>query len=166
METPVGIGLAGLGNVGAGVYKHLTKNRALLRERVGLDAELRRIAVQSPAKHAAGGFPEGLLTARFEDLVEDPSIHIIVEVMGRKKESLQLILSAIEHGKIVVTANKALLAEHGKQIFDAATKHGVPVFYEAAVGGGIPIIKCLREALIGITLFPSTESSTALQTTF
>jgi homoserine dehydrogenase len=149
METPVGIGLAGLGNVGAGVYKHLTKNRALLRERVGLDAELRRIAVQSPAKHSAGGFPTGLLTGRFEDLVEDPSIQIIVEVMGRKKESLQLILSAIEHGKIVVTANKALLAEHGKQIFDAATKHGVPVFYEAAVGGGIPIIKCLREALIG-----------------
>ena len=149
MENPVGIGLAGLGNVGAGVYKHLIRNRTLLRERVGLDVEVRKIAVRNPIKRSEEGFPKELLTDRFQDLVEDPSIHIIVEVMGRKEESLQLILSAIEHGKIVVTANKALLAEFGKQIFEAATKHCVPVFYEAAVGGGIPIIKCLREALIG-----------------
>jgi homoserine dehydrogenase len=149
MEEPIGIGLAGLGNVGAGVYKHLLLNRALLRERTGLNVEVRRIAVRDVPRRAAEGFPEKLLTNQWWEMVADPAVQIVVEVMGRKEESLQLILGAIAHGKIVVTANKALLAEHGQEIFDAATKHGVPVFYEAAVAGGIPIIKCLREALIG-----------------
>jgi homoserine dehydrogenase len=149
MEQPVGIGLAGLGNVGAGVYKHLLLNRTLLRERTGVDVVVRRIAVRDVARRTTEGFPAELLSDRWMDMVEDPRVQIVVEVMGRKEESLRLILAAIAHGKIVVTANKALLAEHGQEIFDAAARHSVPVFYEAAVGGGIPIIKCLREALIG-----------------
>jgi homoserine dehydrogenase len=149
MEQPVGIGLAGLGNVGAGVYKHLLLNRTLLRERTGVDVVVRRIAVRDVSRRTAEGFPAELLSDRWMDMVEDPRVQIVVEVMGRKEESLRLILAAIAHGKIVVTANKALLAEHGQEIFDAAARHSVPVFYEAAVGGGIPIIKCLREALIG-----------------
>lgn len=149
MDHPIGIGLAGLGNVGAGVYKHLLLNRTLLRERIGFDVEVRRIAVRDVARRSAEGFPSDLLTSQWQEMLEDPRIQIVVEVMGRKEESLQLILGAIARNKIVVTANKALLAEHGQEIFEAATKHGVPVFYEAAVGGGIPIIKCLREALIG-----------------
>ncbi len=143
-----GIGLAGLGNVGAGVYKHLTQNRALLRERLGFEVDVRRVAVRDASK-AREGVPLHLLTARAEDLLDDPDIQIIVELMGRKEESLRLILGAIERKKVVVTANKALLAEHGKEIFAAATEHKVPVFFEAAVAGGIPIIKTIREALIG-----------------
>ncbi len=143
------IGLAGLGNVGAGVFKHLTQNRALLRERLGFDLEVGRIALRDPKKDRGVAVPPELVTTRWEELLDDPSIQIIVELMGQKEESLRLMLGAIERGKIVVTGNKALLAEHGREIFEAATKHKVPVFFEAAVAGGIPIIKAIREAFIG-----------------
>ncbi len=143
------IGLAGLGNVGAGVFKHLTQNRALLRERLGFELEVGKIALRDPKKDRGIAIPSGLVTTRWEDLLDDPAIQIIVELMGQKEESLRLMLGAIERGKIVVTGNKALLAEHGREIFEAATKYKVPVFFEAAVAGGIPIIKAIREAFIG-----------------
>ena len=143
------IGLAGLGNVGAGVFKHLTQNRALLRERLGFELNVHKIALRDPKKDRGVAIPPELVTTRWQDLLEDPAIQIIVELMGQKDESLRLILGAIERGKIVVTGNKALLAEHGREIFEAATKHKVPVFFEAAVAGGIPIIKSIREAFIG-----------------
>jgi len=143
------IGLAGMGNVGAGVFKHLTQNRALLRERLGYELDVKKIAVRDLKRDRGVAVPAELLTTRWEDLLEDPAIHIIVELMGQKEESLRLILGAIERGKIVVTGNKALLAEHGREIFEAATRHKVPVFFEAAVAGGIPIIKSIREAFIG-----------------
>ncbi|MEI6714938.1 MAG: homoserine dehydrogenase [Verrucomicrobiota bacterium] len=149
MQHPIGIGLAGLGNVGAGVFKHLQNNRALLRERLGLDIEVRRIAVRNPSQRASEGYPAALLTDNWQDLITDPAVQIVVEVMGRKEESLNLILEALNSKKAVVTANKALLAEFGAEIFEAATRNNTPVFYEASVGGGIPVIKCLREALIG-----------------
>ncbi len=144
-----GIGLAGMGNVGAGVYKHLTQNRALLRERLGFELEIRKIAVREPGKDRGMEVPRERLTTRWEELLDDPKIQIVVELMGRKEESLRLILGAIERKKMVVTGNKALLAEHGKEIFEAASATKVPVFFEAAVGGGIPIIKAIREAFIG-----------------
>lgn len=142
------IGLAGMGNVGAGVYKHLTQNRALLRERLGFELDVVRIALRNPGKDRGVTVPAELITTRWEDLLDDPKIQIVVELMGQKDESLRLMLGAIERGKMVVTGNKALLAEHGREIFEAATKHKVPVFFEAAVAGGIPIIKALREAFI------------------
>ncbi len=138
-----------MGNVGAGVFKHLTQNRALLRERLGYELEVKRIAVRDLAKARGVSVPGELLTVRWEDLLDDPAIQIVVELMGQKEESLRLILGAIERGKIVVTGNKALLAEHGREIFEAATRCKVPVFFEAAVAGGIPIIKSIREAFIG-----------------
>jgi homoserine dehydrogenase len=143
------IGLAGMGNVGAGVYKHLTQNRALLRERLGFELDVTRIALRDPRKDRGIAVPAELVTTQWQDLLDDPSIQIIVELMGQKDESLRLMLGAIERGKMVVTGNKALLAEHGREIFEAATKHKVPVFFEAAVAGGIPIIKSIREAFIG-----------------
>lgn len=143
------IGLAGLGNVGAGVFKHLTQNRALLRERLGFELDVHKIALRDSKKDRGIAIPPELVTTRWQDLLEDPAIQIIVELMGQKDESLRLILGAIERGKIVVTGNKALLAEHGREIFEAATKYKVPVFFEAAVAGGIPIIKAIREAFIG-----------------
>lgn len=144
-----GIGLAGLGNVGAGVFKHLAANRALLRERLGFELPVRKIALRDAARARGFDLPAELVTTRWQDLLDDPQIQIVVELMGQKQESLQLVLGAIERKKIVVTGNKALLAEHGREIFDAATKHQVPVFFEAAVGGGIPIIKSIREAFVG-----------------
>ena len=138
-----------MGNVGAGVFKHLTQNRALLRERLGYELEVKKIAVRDVAKTRGISVPGELLTTRWEDLLDDPEIQIVVELMGQKEESLRLMLGAIERGKMVVTGNKALLAEHGREIFEAATKHKIPVFFEAAVAGGIPIIKAIREAFIG-----------------
>lgn len=144
----VGIGLAGLGTVGAGVYKHLTQNRLLLTERLGLELEVKRIAVRDVAKKRTGSVPARLLTARWQDLIDDPELEIVVELIGGIDEALQLVLGAIRRKKIVVTGNKALLAEHGQEIFQAATENKVPVFFEAAAAGGIPIIKSIREAFI------------------
>ena len=138
-----------MGNVGAGVYKHLTQNRALLRERLGFELVVRKAVVRNAARARDIDVPAAMLTTRWQDLLEDDSIQIVVELMGQKEESLQLMLGAIERRKIVVTGNKALLAEHGKEIFEAATRHQVPVFFEAAVAGGIPIIKSIREAFVG-----------------
>lgn len=143
------IGLAGMGNVGAGVFKHLTQNRALLRERLGFELDVKKVALRDPNKDRGVTIPPEIVTANWQDILDDPSIQIVVELMGQKEESLRFMLGAIERGKLVVTGNKALLAEHGREIFDAATKHKVPVFFEAAVAGGIPIIKAIREAFIG-----------------
>ena len=137
-----------MGNVGAGVYKHLTGNRALLRERLGFDLSVNKIAVRDLAKDRGVPVPAELLTTDATSLLDDPAIQIVVELMGQKEESLRLMLGAIERKKIVVTGNKALLAEHGKEIFEAAFMHKVPVFFEAAVAGGIPIIKALREGFV------------------
>src|SRR4051812_34651011 len=143
------IGLAGMGNVGAGVFKHLTQNRALLRERLGFELDVKKVALRDPSKDRGVTIPPEIVTTNWQDILDDPSIQIVVELMGQKEESLRFMLGAIERGKLVVTGNKALLAEHGREIFDAATKHKVPVFFEAAVAGGIPIIQALREAFIG-----------------
>jgi homoserine dehydrogenase len=148
MQT-FGIGLAGMGNVGAGVFKHLTSNRTLLRERLGCELAVRKVAVRDLAKDRGIPVPPEVLTTDAQSLLDDPNVHIVVELMGQKEESLRLMLGAIERKKIVVTGNKALLAEHGREIFHAATEHKVPVFFEAAVGGGIPIIKSIREAFVG-----------------
>lgn len=148
MQT-FGIGLAGMGNVGAGVFKHLTQNRTLLTGRLGCELAVRKVAVRDLSKDRGVEVPAEMLTTDPQALLDDPSIQIIVELMGQKKQSLDLMLGAIERKKIVVTGNKALLAEHGKEIFEAAYTHKVPVFFEAAVGGGIPIIKSIREAFVG-----------------
>jgi homoserine dehydrogenase len=137
-----------MGNVGAGVYKHLTGNRALLRERLGFDLSVNKIAVRDLAKDRGVPVPAELLTTNATSLLDDPAIQIVVELMGQKEQRLRLMLGAIERKKIVVTGNKALLAEHGKEIFEAAFTHKVPVFFEAAVAGGIPIIKAIREGFV------------------
>jgi homoserine dehydrogenase len=148
MIREVGIGLAGFGTVGAGVFLNLEKNRALLRERIGCDLVVQKIAVKDPAKKRSIALPSNLLAANWRSLLDDPSIQVIVELMGGIEEPLELILGAIQRGKIVITGNKALLAEHGAQIFQLAAEKRVPVFYEAAVAGGIPIIKSVREAFV------------------
>ena len=144
----IGIGLAGFGTVGAGVFLNLEKNRALLRERMGRDLVVRKIAVKDPTKNRDVSVPPALLAKNWRDLLDDPSVEVVVELMGGMEEPRELIMEAIRRGKIVVTGNKALLAEHGAEIFRLATEKRVPVFYEAAVAGGSPIIKAVREAFV------------------
>lgn len=143
------VGLAGLGNVGAGVYKNLLKNGSLLTDRTGVRIQVRRIAVRSPEKHADLHVPEGMLTTDWRDLVNDPEIPVIVELIGGVTEAYHLVKTAILARKAVVTGNKALLAEHGHELVALAEREDVPLYFEAAVAGGIPIIKAVREALIG-----------------
>ncbi len=146
---PIGIGIAGFGTVGAGVYKHLCGNGRLMAERLGgRELVVRRIALRDAARPRPITPPQELVTTRWEDLIEDPQVQIIVELMGGIEAPFKLVMAAIERGKIVVTGNKALLAEHGEAIFAAAQQHRVPIFYEAAVAGGIPIIKSIREAFV------------------
>src|ERR1700687_114235 len=145
----IGIGLAGLGTVGAGVYKHLIQNRVLISERVGLELAVLRIAVKNPDIVRSAHPPPKILTGRWEELIDDPAINILVELMGGIDTPYQFVMRALDAGKVVVTGNKALLAERGFEIFEKAADKGVPIFFEAAVAGGIPIIKSIREGFIG-----------------
>jgi homoserine dehydrogenase len=149
MSQPIGIGLAGFGTVGAGVYKHLATNGNLLAQRLGARFEVRRIAVRDLEKRRPIAAPAELFTANADDLISDPNIRIVVELMGGIETPLAFVKKAIAAGKSVVTGNKALLAEHGQEIFHLARECRVPVFYEAAVAGGIPIIKVVRESFVG-----------------
>lgn len=146
---PIGIGLAGFGTVGAGVYKNLAANGDLISQHMGARFEVRKIAVRDLSKPRSVEAPEALFTTNLDDLLTDPSIRIVVELMGGIEIPLEFVRKAIRAGKIVVTGNKALLAEHGQEIFHLAKEHRVPVFYEAAVAGGIPIIKVVRESYVG-----------------
>ncbi len=149
MTQKIGIGLAGFGTVGAGVYKNLLRNAALLEQRIGVQFEVRKIAVRDLARARDVKAPTELFTSFPDDLLADPSIHVVVELMGGIDIPLAFVKKAIAAGKIVITGNKALLAEHGREIFELAAEKRVPVFYEAAVAGGIPIIKSVREAFVG-----------------
>ncbi len=148
-NAPLQIGLAGFGNVGAGVYKNLEKNRNLLRERIGRDLVVRRIAVRDVSKPREIELPQDLVTTRVEDLVEDETIDIVVELIGGTDKAFDLVKAALESGKAVVTGNKALLAERGAELFAIADERDTPIYFEAAVAGGIPIIKTVQESLVG-----------------
>ena len=150
MSDPIlKIGLAGFGNVGAGVYKNLEKNRQLLRERTGCELVVSRIAVRNPDGPRSFPLPPELVTTDLNELVNDPEISIVVELIGGVEEAFAFVKAALERGKAVVTGNKALLAERGSELFAIAEAHGRPIHYEAAVAGGIPIIKAVQESLIG-----------------
>lgn len=148
MES-IGIGLAGFGTVGSGVYKNLEANRALLTQRLGAGFEIRRIVVRDLAKPRDVPAPAALFHDDLDSLIADPSIQVVIELMGGVDVPLAFVRKAIAAGKIVITGNKALLAEHGAELFRLAQEKRVPIFYEAAVAGGIPIIKTVREAFIG-----------------
>lgn len=146
---PLKIGLAGFGNVGAGVYTNLEKNRHLLRERTGRDITVTRIAVKDLTKPRPVALPADIVTTNLDDLTSDPEIDLIVELIGGIDRAFAFVKTALESGKAVVTGNKALLAERGQELFAIAEANGKPIYYEAAVAGGIPIIKTVQESLIG-----------------
>ncbi len=145
----INIGLAGLGNVGAGVFKNLQKNRALVTQRTGAELRVTRVAVRDLARSRDVEVPVEALTTDWKDLVNDPAIPVIVELIGGTTTAYELVAAALRAKKIVVTGNKALLAERGKELFALAEQCGVPIYFEAAVAGGIPIIQVLQEGLVG-----------------
>lgn len=145
--NPIKIGLAGFGTVGRGTFEVLVRNQEEIRRRAGRGIEVAAIAVRDVGRARAVLPGTMRVSGDCMDLARDPEIDIVVEVMGGIEPARSLVLAAIAAGKHVVTANKALLATHGNQIFAAAHKAGVMVAFEAAVAGGIPIIKALREGL-------------------
>ena len=144
---PVKVGLLGIGTVGSGTYKVLTRNREEISRRTGCDIRLHVVADKDTARanSVTGGTVKVVDDAR--QVVADPEVDVVVELIGGYTIAKELMLAAIASGKHVITANKALLAVHGNEIFAAARAKGVIVAFEAAVGGGIPIIKSLREGL-------------------
>lgn len=143
------VGLAGLGNVGAGVFKNLEKNRDLIRQRTGADIRVKRVVVRDPSRARDIALPTEVIGSDWRALVEDPEIQVIVELIGGTTTAHELVCAALRAKKIVVTGNKALLAERGQELFALAEQCGVPIYFEAAVAGGIPIIQVLQEGLVG-----------------
>ena len=144
---PINVGLLGIGTVGGGTWAVLARNREEISRRAGRDIRISVVAdkeVDKAKKLTAGA---ARVTADAFEVVRDPEVDIVIELIGGYTIAKDLVLAAIEHGKHVVTANKALLAIHGNEIFAAAQKKGVMVAFEGAVAGGIPIIKALREGL-------------------
>ncbi|MDA8240320.1 MAG: homoserine dehydrogenase [Nitrospiraceae bacterium] len=142
------VGIIGFGTVGTGTARILLGNRVLLRERTGIDINLKKIADIDIKRDRGLILPKGVLTSSADQLLDDPDIDIIVELIGGTTIAKEMVLKAISKGKHVVTANKALLATHGAEIFRAAAKHKVEIGFEASVAGGIPIIKVVREGLV------------------
>lgn len=145
MKRKISIGLIGLGTVGTGVVKVLSKNAALIRERVGVPIELKRIADIDITRDRGVALPAGVLTKDTTSVLHDPDIDIIIELIGGIEPARSFILEAIKNRKHVITANKALLCEHGHDLFRAAVRAGVDLAFEASVCGGIPIIRAVQE---------------------
>ncbi len=143
----IGVGLIGLGTIGTGVAKVLRRNADVIRKRLGFPLELVRVADLDTTRDRGVDLSGIRFDSDAEGLVADPRVAIVVELIGGYDAARRLILRSIEAGKHVVTANKALLAVHGAEIFEAAERKGVDVAFEASVGGGIPILRSIREGL-------------------
>jgi homoserine dehydrogenase len=148
-DPTVGIGILGAGTVGGTLVRRLVADRDAIQAKTGIDLHVRRIAVRDPAKPRSFQVPAELVTDDPRRVVEDPDVQLVVEVMGGKDPANSLVHAALEAGKPVVTANKELIAAHGAELIALAERRGVPLLFEAAVGGGIPIIRPLAETLAG-----------------
>jgi len=148
MKKMISIGLIGFGTIGTGVVKLLQENGDLIAGRLGAEIRLQRIADIDIRKSRGIPVDDALLTTDAADILNDPGIDIVVELMGGYEPARTFILAAMTQGKHVVTANKALLATHGDEIFRSAMRHGVNIGFEASVGGTVPVIKALKESLI------------------
>ena len=142
------IGMLGCGNVGVEVARLLTSDSGDFKARAGAELELVKIAVKDIEK-ARPGIAKKLLTSDSDSIVNDAGIEIIIEVMGGIEPARKLLLTAMKNGKSVITANKALLAKHGAELYEAASANGVDLYYEASVGGAIPILRPLRDSIVG-----------------
>lgn len=140
--------LLGIGTVGMGVYKLLERRKKELPYKIGGELSIRRVLVKNLSKKREG-IPEDILTDDFQGILSDPKIQIVIELMGGIEPARTYILEALRAGKHVVTANKDLMAKHGRELMEEAERHGCDLQFEAAVAGGIPIIRPLKECLAG-----------------
>ncbi len=147
MNEPLGIALVGCGTVGSGVAKLLLEQSQRLAARAGRPLALRHVVVRDPDRTRSVTLPPGLVTADLRTALTDPSCAVVIEVVGGTGWAKEAVLASLAAGKHVVTANKALLARHGPEVFDAARKAGRVVAFEASVGGGIPIVAALSQSL-------------------
>jgi homoserine dehydrogenase len=145
----VNIGMIGGGTVGSGVFHALQQNAGLMTARLGLRPAITRVAVKAFEEPRPYPITPSVMTLDWHEVVEDPSVKIVVELVGGTGIAKTMILAALERGKPVVTANKALLSAHGPELFAAARRARTNLYYEASVAGGIPIIKVVRESLVG-----------------
>lgn len=144
----VRIGLVGFGTVGSAFYRLVEENGADVAAKTGIRPQIVRIGVRDPSRPRAGA-PRGLFCQGYEEILADPGIDIVVELAGGTGAPLDLIRRSLRAGKHVVTANKALLAEHGEELFAEAARAGKELKFEGSVAGGIPIVKIIRESLMG-----------------
>jgi homoserine dehydrogenase len=148
VKREIGVGLIGLGVVGGGVARALIERREYFARQAGASIVLRRAAVRDPSRKRSVDLPPGTITTDVRSLIEDPSIDIIVEVMGGEEPAGTYIREAIAAGKHVVTANKELIAKSGPELLETAHSAGLDILFEASVGGGIPLIAPLRRDLL------------------
>ena len=147
LMDPLGIALVGCGTVGSGVARLLLEQSSRLSARAGRALQLRRVVVKDPAKQRSPALPRELMTTDLDTVLNDPAIHVAIELVGGVDWARKAVLSLLGAGKDVITANKALLASHGTEIFDAARRNGRAISFEASVAGGIPIIAALAQSL-------------------
>ncbi|MGI8965796.1 MAG: homoserine dehydrogenase [Limisphaerales bacterium] len=145
----VNIGMIGGGVVGSGVFHAFQRNGALMESRLGVKINLHKIAVKAFEESRPYEIPKSLMTLDWQEVVNDPKIQIVIELVGGTGVAKTIILAALKLGKPVITANKALISAHGEELFAAAKNSGANIYYEASVAGGIPIIKALREGFVG-----------------
>lgn len=144
----INVGLIGFGNIGSGVVKILRDRKALLSEKTGLDINIKKVCDLDLSSRRNVSLPKDMLTRDAKEIIHDPQIDILIELIGGIHPAKEFILEALKNGKNVVTANKALLAQAGQELFTAAADRGKNIYFEASVGAGIPIIKSLREGLV------------------
>jgi homoserine dehydrogenase len=145
----VNLGMIGGGTVGSGVFHAWQKNGGLMAARLGVKLAIRKIAVKAFDEPRPYPIPHSLMTTDWQEVVNDPEVRVVIELVGGTGIARTMILAALKLGKPVITANKALLSAHGEELFAAAKKYGANLYYEASVCGGIPIIKSLREGFVG-----------------
>src|SRR5262245_14676336 len=145
----VNLGMLGGGTVGSGVFHALQQNAGLMSSRIGVKINVRKVAVKAFDEPRPYPIGQSLMTTDWQEVVNDPEVHIVTELVGGTGLARTMVLSALKLGKPVITANKALLSAHGEELFEAAQRHGTNLYYEASVCGGIPIIKSLREGFVG-----------------
>ena len=146
-KSVINIGLVGLGNIGQGVVKLLEKNRPLIEAKIGASLRIKRICDTDWDRPREVDIPEEVRTTRFDDLVTDPEIDIILELMGGYEPARSYLLDAMRRGKHIVTANKAVLSKYWDELIETARQHKVDIYFEAAVCGGIPVIQAINDGL-------------------
>jgi len=139
--------MLGLGTVGRGVWSVLAENGSLIEQRTGARILLKKVLVRDTGRDRGLSLPAGLVTADVREVLDDPDIRVVIEVMGGTGSALEYVLTALRSGRSVVTANKDMVSEHGRELFEAAAQGGADILFEASVAGGIPIITPLKESL-------------------